>query len=65
LVHDLGQPSCAICGSAEYRKSAEFRKLNPVGKVPAMTDGDLTMFETGLKGTRGTQKRSPPLGFPP
>lgn len=33
--------------SQEYRKSAEWRRLNPVGKVPAMTDGDLQMFESG------------------
>jgi len=33
--------------SAEYRSSAEWRKLNPVGKVPVMTDGDLTLFESG------------------
>jgi glutathione S-transferase len=33
--------------SAEYRKSDEWRKLNPVGKVPAMTDGDFAMFESG------------------
>ena len=35
-----------LAASAEYRKSPEYRKLNPVGKVPAMTDGDLTMFES-------------------
>lgn len=33
--------------SAEYRASPEWRALNPVGKVPVMTDGDLTMFESG------------------
>ncbi len=39
--------------SPEYRASAEWRKLNPVGKVPVMTDdnfpadGALTMFESG------------------
>lgn len=36
-----------ISFSAEYRNSAEWRKFNPVGKVPAMTDGDFTMFESG------------------
>ena len=30
-----------------YRASAEWRKLNPVGKVPVMSDGGLTMFESG------------------
>jgi len=27
-------------------KSAEFLKINPNGKVPAMVDGDLTLFES-------------------
>ncbi|MDA1076747.1 MAG: glutathione S-transferase [Proteobacteria bacterium] len=33
--------------SGEYRASPEWRKLNPVGKVPVMIDGDLTLFESG------------------
>lgn len=33
--------------SPVYRKSPEWRKLNPVGKVPAMSDGELVMFESG------------------
>jgi glutathione S-transferase len=33
--------------SPEYRQSAEWRRLNPVGKVPAMTDDDLILFESG------------------
>ena len=38
--------------SPEYRKSAEWRRLNPIGKVPAMTDVDaegnrFTMIESG------------------
>ncbi len=36
-----------ISFSAEYRESSEWRKINPVGKVPAMIDGDLTLFESG------------------
>ena len=36
-----------ISFSPEYRNSTEWRKLNPVGKVPAMTDGHFTMFESG------------------
>ena len=27
-------------------KSAEFLKINPMGKVPAMVDGDITLFES-------------------
>jgi glutathione S-transferase len=33
--------------SPEYRASAEWRRLNPVGKVPAMEDDGLVMFESG------------------
>ena len=33
--------------SAEYRASPAWRRMNPVGKVPVLTDGDLTMFESG------------------
>ena len=33
--------------SQAYRDTPEWRALSPTGKVPAMTDGDLTMFESG------------------
>ena len=33
--------------SRKYRASPEWRAMNPVGKVPVMTDGDLTLFESG------------------
>ena len=33
--------------SPEYRASQEWRALNPTGKVPVMTDGDIKMFESG------------------
>ena len=33
--------------SAEYRASPRWRRMNPVGKVPAMVDGDFVMFESG------------------
>ena len=33
--------------SREYRTSAEWLAMNPVGKVPVMTAGELTMFESG------------------
>ena len=32
--------------AAEYRATPEWRALNPVGKVPVMTDNDMTMFES-------------------
>ena len=47
-LEELGLPYAiaAVDFSAEYRQTPERRKMNPVGKVPAMTDGDLTMFES-------------------
>jgi glutathione S-transferase len=33
--------------SPTYRASAEWRALNPVGKVPVLRDGEFTMFESG------------------
>jgi glutathione S-transferase len=33
--------------SASYRASPEWRAISPAGKVPALTDGALTMFESG------------------
>jgi glutathione S-transferase len=33
--------------SSAYRASPEWRKLNPVGKLPVMSDGDLIMYESG------------------
>ena len=32
--------------AAEHRATPGWRTLNPVGKVPAMTDGGMTMFES-------------------
>jgi glutathione S-transferase len=32
--------------AAEYRATAEWLALNPVGKVPVMVDGEMTMFES-------------------
>ncbi|MDH3643797.1 MAG: glutathione S-transferase family protein [Gammaproteobacteria bacterium] len=54
LCEELGVPYelIPVDFSAEYRASAEWRKLNPVGKVPVMIDtapasGPVTMFESG------------------
>ncbi len=33
--------------SPEYRATPEWRALNPTGKVPVMTDGEIKMFESG------------------
>jgi glutathione S-transferase len=49
LCEELGIPYelIPVDFSAEYRASPEWRKLNPVGKVPVMVDGDITLFESG------------------
>jgi glutathione S-transferase len=49
LCEELGVPFeiVPIDFSADYRDSDEWRAMSPTGKVPAMTDGDMTMFESG------------------
>mgnify|MGYP001200432469 CR=1 FL=1 len=49
LLEELGLPYEVekIDFSPAYRATQEWRALNPVGKVPVMTDGELTMFESG------------------
>lgn len=49
LCHELALP-CEIVTidfSPDYRNSPEWRAISPAGKVPALTDGELTMFESG------------------
>jgi len=33
--------------AAAFRNSPEWRAISPAGKVPALTDGELTLFESG------------------
>lgn len=49
LCEELGVPCevVLIDFSADYRNGDEWRAMSPTGKVPAMTDGDMTMFESG------------------
>ena len=49
LCEELGVPYeiVPIDFSPDYRNSDEWRAMSPTGKVPAMTDGDMTMFESG------------------
>lgn len=49
LCQELGLPHQVqtVDFAPAYRASPEWRALNPVGKVPAMTDGGFTMFESG------------------
>ncbi len=44
---DLPYQLTTIDFSKEYRATSEWRSLNPIGKVPVLTDGDLVMFESG------------------
>ena len=58
-----------ISFSPEYRNSPAWRQLNPVGKVPAMTDGDFTLFESGamvqyLLDRYGEGRLQPPRATP-
>jgi glutathione S-transferase len=48
LCEELGIPHevVPIDFSPAYRASPEYRRLNPVGKVPAISIGDFTMFES-------------------
>lgn len=55
--------------SPAFRDSAEWRSKSPTGKVPAMTDGALTMFESGamadyLLERYGEGRLSPTPGTP-
>ena len=49
LCEELGIPYQVevIDFSPAFRNSPEWRSKSPTGKVPAMTDGDFTMFESG------------------
>ena len=44
---DVGYQIVPVDMSPAYRKSPEWRKRNPVGKVPVMEEGDLSIFESG------------------
>ena len=51
----------------EFRASPEWRARNPVGKVPAMTDGDVSLFESGammdyVLARYGEGRLVPPVG---
>ena len=44
---DLPVEIARIDFSQTFRDSPEWRAISPAGKVPAMIDGDMTMFESG------------------
>ncbi len=49
LCYELNLPVdvSPIDFSSTYRDSPEWRAISPAGKVPALTDGAMTMFESG------------------
>ena len=49
LVEELGVPYelTPVAFTPETLKSPDYLKVNPLGKVPSIQDGDLTMFESG------------------
>ena len=71
---DLPYEVVAVDFSPEYRKSAKWRRLNPIGKVPALTDLDaegnpFTMIESGamvhyILERYGEGRLQPPVGSP-
>lgn len=46
IVHELGIPFEHIAVEMKDLKGAEFLKVNPNGKVPALIDGDFKLFES-------------------
>jgi glutathione S-transferase len=48
-------------GFGEQSRSAAFRALNPNGKIPALTDGDLVLFESLAINLHIARRAGPPL----
>lgn len=46
LLLALGLPYRLAPAPAEVRQSAAFRKLNPLGQIPVLQDGDLTLADS-------------------
>lgn len=66
---DLAYRAIAVDFSAAYRASPEWRRLNPVGKVPVLRDGAITLFESGamvqyLLARYAEGRLEPPSGTP-
>jgi glutathione S-transferase len=49
LLEELGLPYelHTLAFTPDSLKGADYLKVNPLGKVPSITDGELTMFESG------------------
>ena len=66
---NLAYKVIAVEFKGDYRASPEWRRMNPVGKVPVMCDGDLTMYESGammqyVLDNYGDGQLQPPLQTP-
>lgn len=71
LLEELGLPYelHTLAFSPDSLKGADYLTINPLGKVPALTDGALTMFESGaiveyLIERYGNGRLAPPIGTP-
>lgn len=71
LLEELGTPYelVTLNFTPEELKSATYLKVNPVGKLPAIQDGELTMFESGaileyILERYGKGHLAPPPGTP-
>lgn len=69
LLEELGLPyeiEKFQLGSPEMR-SPDYRKIHPMGRVPALEDGDITLFESGaivewVLAVHGNGRLQPPVG---
>lgn len=71
LLEELGLPYelVTIPFRREHLRSPEYLKVHPLGRIPAIRDGELTMFESGaiveyLLERYGQGRLTPPLGTP-
>jgi glutathione S-transferase len=71
LLEELGIPYelRTLAFTPESLKGPEYVKVNPLGKVPSIQDGELTMFESGaiveyLVERYGKGRLAPPIGTP-
>jgi glutathione S-transferase len=72
LLEELGLPyELALTPfTQEALKSPEFLRVNPCGRLPALEDGDVAMFESGaiveyVLERYGAGRLAPPPGTPP
>lgn len=71
LLEELGLPYQVetVAFNPEALKSPEYMKVHPLGKVPSIQDGELTMFESGaiveyILETYGKGRLAPRVGTP-